>query len=138
MGPTDATLDAFPLRLSASAIALARTARRRGAGTGVQLLSRWPHRLRVQDRACGCSDSASDGRIVMRKSRCALALSLQPQALHVQGNGGMLTLQSSSALAWDGRAPTRSVQLRPRQQVIDVAIPAAQFGNAAMITIAAP
>lgn len=68
----------------------------------------------------------------------SLALSLQPQALHVQGTGGVLTLQSSSALAWDGRAPTRSVQLRPRQQVVDTSIPAAQFGSAALITIAAP
>ncbi len=68
----------------------------------------------------------------------SLALSMQGQGLHVQSNGGVLTLQSNSALAWDGRAPIRSLQLRPRQQVIDIALPATQFGGATLITIAAP
>lgn len=68
----------------------------------------------------------------------SLALSMQGQGLHVQGNGGVLTLQSNSAQAWDGRAPVRSVQLRPRQQLVDIAIPAAQFDRATLITIAAP
>ncbi len=82
--------------------------------------------------------SASDGRIVMRKSRCALALSMHAQGLRVQGSGTALTLQSNASLAWDGRAPIRSVPLRPQRQVIDTLIPAGEFNRAGLVTIAAP
>jgi hypothetical protein len=68
----------------------------------------------------------------------SLGLALQGQGLRVQGNSGPLTLQSNNASSWDGRAPSSSVQLRPRLQVIDAAIPAAQFNNGALITLAAP
>ncbi len=116
-----------------------RRALRRAAATAL-LFSFFPagHTDSTFKTAPGGPLSASahlDFRITIPPS---LALSMQGQGLHVQGNGGVLTLQSNSALVWDGRAPNRSVQLRPRQQVIDVAIPAAQFGSAALITIAAP
>ncbi len=68
----------------------------------------------------------------------SLALSMHAQGLRVQGSGTALTLQSNASLAWDGRAPIRSVPLRPQRQVIDTLIPAGEFNRAGLVTIAAP
>ncbi|MEQ1803895.1 MAG: hypothetical protein ABL900_00810 [Burkholderiaceae bacterium] len=68
----------------------------------------------------------------------SLGLSMHSHGLRVQGSGTPLTLQSNAGLAWDGRAPMRSVALRPQRQVIDTSIPAGEFHSAGLVTIAAP
>lgn len=68
----------------------------------------------------------------------SLGLALSAQGLRVQASGGSLTLQGNAASAWDGTAPSRSVQLRAPRQPIDTLIPASQFGSAGLITIASP
>ncbi len=68
----------------------------------------------------------------------SLGLALSPQGLRVQGSGGALTLQANAGAAWDGTAPSRSVQLRAPRQLIDTTIPTGQFSGSALITIASP
>lgn len=88
--------------------------------------------------AGGAPVSASahlDFRITVLPS---LGLALSAQGLRVQGSGGALTVQGNTGSAWDGSAPSRSVQLRAPRQLIDTTIPTSQFGANALITIASP
>ena len=68
----------------------------------------------------------------------SLALSAQPEGVRIQANSGVLTLQRDARGAWDGRAPTGSVQLRPRHQVIDTSVQTSAFAAGELITIASP
>jgi hypothetical protein len=68
----------------------------------------------------------------------SLGLAMSAQGMRVQASGGALTLQGNTASAWDGTAPSRSVQLRAPRQSIDTLIPTSQFGSAGLITIASP
>jgi hypothetical protein len=68
----------------------------------------------------------------------SLGLSLQPGGVRIQANSGVLTLQRDARSAWDGRAPTGSLQLRPRHQVTDTSMQASAFAGGELVTIASP
>ena len=68
----------------------------------------------------------------------SLALSMQAQGAQIRGNAGVLTVQHSRAALIDGSAPNSSVQLRPRNLVIDAALPRATSHGSDLVTIASP
>lgn len=68
----------------------------------------------------------------------SLALSMQAQGAQVRGNAGVLTVQSSRSDTDDGAAPSSSRQLRPRNLVIDTALPRAAILANDVVTVASP
>lgn len=68
----------------------------------------------------------------------SLGMSVLPNGVHLQANSGALTLQHDAGGAWDGRPPTGSLQLRPRNQVTDTSLQASAFAGGELITIASP
>ena len=68
----------------------------------------------------------------------SLALSMQAQGAQVRGNAGVLTIQSSRSDIDDGAAPSSSLQLRPRNLVIDTALPRPAILASDIVTIASP
>ena len=68
----------------------------------------------------------------------SLALSMQAQGAQVRGNAGVLTIQSSRSDVDDGAAPSSSLQLRPRNLVIDTALPRGAILASDIVTIASP
>ena len=68
----------------------------------------------------------------------SLALSMQAQGAQVRGNTGVLTIQSSRSDVDDGAAPSSSLQLRPRNLVIDTALPRGAILASDIVTIASP
>ena len=68
----------------------------------------------------------------------SLALSMQAQGAQVRGNTGVLTIQSSRSDVDDGAAPSSSLQLRPRNWVIDTALPRGAILASDIVTIASP
>lgn len=76
-----------------------------------------------------------DFRVTVRPS---LALSMGAQGAQVRGNAGVLTLQSSRSSVEDGTTPGSSQQLRPRNLVIDTAVPRSSVEVGDVVTIASP
>lgn len=76
-----------------------------------------------------------DFRVTVRAS---LALSMRAQGAQVRGNTGVLTLQSSRSGVDDGATPGSSQQLRPRNLVIDTAMPRSAVEAGDVVTIASP
>lgn len=68
----------------------------------------------------------------------SLALSMQAQGAQVRGNAGVLTIQSSRSDVDDGAAPSNSLQLRPRNLVVDTALPRSAIVANDVVTIASP
>lgn len=76
-----------------------------------------------------------DFRVTVRPS---LALSMRAQGAQVRGNAGVLTLQSSRSGGDDGVTPGSSQQLRPRNFVIDTAMPRSAVEVGDLVTVASP
>ena len=68
----------------------------------------------------------------------SLALSMQAQGAQVRGNAGVLTVQSSRSEVDGGAAPSSSLQLRPRNLVVDTALPRSSIFANGVVTIASP
>ena len=68
----------------------------------------------------------------------SLALSMQAQGAQVRGNAGVLTVQSSRSNVDGGAAPSSSLQLRPRNLVVDTALPRSSILANDVVTIASP
>lgn len=67
-----------------------------------------------------------------------LALSIQAQGWRVQGNSGMLTLQTDAAATTDGTTPGTSMRLGARRRAIDATLQATSASSGNIVTIAAP
>lgn len=68
----------------------------------------------------------------------SLALSMQAQGAQVRGNAGVLTIQSSRSEVDGGAAPSSSLQMRPRNLVVDTALPRSSILANGVVTIASP
>ena len=88
--------------------------------------------------ASGAPLSASahlDFRVTVLPS---LSLSMQAQGAQVRGNAGVLTIQSSRSDVDGSAAPSTSLQLRPRNLVVDTALPRSAILANDVLTIASP
>lgn len=68
----------------------------------------------------------------------SLSLSMQAQGAQVRSNAGVLIIHGSRRDTDDGAAPSTSLQLRPRNLVIDTALPRGVILANDVVTIASP
>lgn len=96
-------------------------------------------RAESQARSAGQGPMSASAHIDFRVTVLpSLALSMRAQGAQVRGNTGVLTLQSSRSGVDDGVTPGSSQQLRPRNLVIDTALPRSAVGTGDVVTIASP